>query len=917
MAAAVEDDLLQNLEKCEAIISEEEWSAALQNFQNETGYILQTWLFLECRTLGKDDIRLLFADRLLLLLTSLAMDLKACSSTLHQQPMNELSLQEHKVVSSALQFLDVFGILPYLKCGFGIPLEKRFPSQVLPFIPVKQEGHYETNHLIGVMTGILVMIEVQELLALFLSSPVCVDVLAAFLQLVHHCDDVDKVIQKHLKIQLYKQFLPKIPQVELVKLLMLLMGTRDIQASSGDWLRQVGQVILNQVLLSSGGVRAFMTGITDAESQSNASTRWDVCNTVARIVVHLASRNRRPLALENNICPQLLELLNVKNEEGTGSFLRILGTTLDLLHKSHPEAISVHIFTPLFSFLSLSNVDISDDIERLHRLFVAGTSVGLGSAFVTQGLGPHIWSLICIHAESGVSYLKNILGEILLQYFESETEQRRKEILEGILGIRDLDLPGVDVNIHVKPSSGGGLVITSQPPSGAEEEIWLCLAESVCDLIIHLREPSLLLGIFLNILQSLSSSELSLARFVRLSAAASTLSMKPSTIEAVLQCPSHSLAVLTVILERGKESMQETSSEKGEESESLLMAIVTATCLLSQVQACDGIWTEAKALLPILRSLSSSHTNPQVRKAADELHTIVAMHGLVLHSAASDDRTMAPPSSAENSSDKNVEKLDGKEKLQKKSANKETFEDALHDVCDPLLPVQGHGIITLSRLLLHKDPETLQHLEQIFAILQRCLKHEDSYVYLSAIQGLVALGTVSPNVAVPVLAQHYSDLGERDADEDTRLKVGEALVRITKLLVLTCIREGDPILRASSLSCLANLCAALNFALGPILQEVLSIVNMCCEDKNLEVRRGAANALQVILRGLGKNFLHILGGDVRDVYRQIKSLHRQDPDPIVQLHAQLALEELDSSMKELIASEMKIEKKIRILHPSS
>ena len=163
---------------------------------------------------------------------------------------------------------------------------------------------------------------------------------------------------------------------------------------------------------------------------------------------------------------QLLELLNVKNEEGTRNFLRILGTTLDLLHNSHPEAISVHIFTPLFSFLSLSDVDISNDIERLHRLFVAGTSVELGSEFVIQGLGPHIWSLICIHAQSGVSYLKNILEDILLRYFGSETEQRQKEIFEGILGIQDTDLSDVNVNIHVKPSSGGGLLIFSQPPPG-------------------------------------------------------------------------------------------------------------------------------------------------------------------------------------------------------------------------------------------------------------------------------------------------------------------------------------------------------------------------------------------------------------------------------------------------------------------
>merc|ERR1719383_448323 len=66
------------------------------------------------------------------------------------------------------------------------------------------------------------------------------------------------------------------------------------------------------------------------------------------------------------------------------------------------------------------------------------------------------------------------------------------------------------------------------------------------------------------------------------------------------------------------------------------------------------------------------------------------------------------------------------------------YQSALYDIDDPLVPVRGHGIIGLTRLIEDKDPETLENIEKTLEIFKSNLEDEDTYIYLSSISGLVA-----------------------------------------------------------------------------------------------------------------------------------------------------------------------------------
>lgn len=77
----------------------------------------------------------------------------------------------------------------------------------------------------------------------------------------------------------------------------------------------------------------------------------------------------------------------------------------------------------------------------------------------------------------------------------------------------------------------------------------------------------------------------------------------------------------------------------------------------------------------------------------------------------------------------------------------------------------------------------LQFLRQTFH-LQQNLKVEDSYIYLNAINGLAALGDVFPDTILNILCEEYSDTSKKYNDDghEVRMKLGEALVRVTKIL---------------------------------------------------------------------------------------------------------------------------------------
>ena len=191
------------------------------------------------------------------------------------------------------------------------------------------------------------------------------------------------------------------------------------------------------------------------------------------------------------------------------------------------------------------------------------------------------------------------------------------------------------------------------------------------------------------------------------------------------------------------------------------------------------------------------------------------------------------------------------------------FQEAVSQLQDQQIPVQGHALILLTHLLRAKDQETLHNSETLFSLFKQYLTHSDSYLYLASINGLVELAlSTQPSAGniISTLCQEYSCLaGEPNAkaramyDQDTgqplrspspppsklpavetRMKIGEALVKICSELgdmlphyleeivasLLTGVRDPEPLIRASSLSNLAVVCSSGRAVLSSVIVEV-------------------------------------------------------------------------------------------------
>lgn len=66
------------------------------------------------------------------------------------------------------------------------------------------------------------------------------------------------------------------------------------------------------------------------------------------------------------------------------------------------------------------------------------------------------------------------------------------------------------------------------------------------------------------------------------------------------------------------------------------------------------------------------------------------------------------------------------------------------------------------------------------------MKHEDSFIYLSAINGIATLATLYPEKVIELLVQEFIDVTSTSEDNpkspDTRAKIGEILVKVTRSL---------------------------------------------------------------------------------------------------------------------------------------
>ncbi|XP_039619449.1 transport and Golgi organization protein 6 homolog [Polypterus senegalus] len=257
--------------------------------------------------------------------------------------------------------------------------------------------------------------------------------------------------------------------------------------------------------------------------------------------------------------------------------------------------------------------------------------------------------------------------------------------------------------------------------------------------------------------------------------------------------------------------------------------------------------------------------------------------------------------------------------------------ECILEAVHPDIPTRATALRQLTQMIKSKNAEAVNCEEKILLVFLENLEHEDSFVYLSAIQGLAVLADMFPKIILQKLLDEYQKCTQdsrKACPLETKLKIAEVLMRSTRALgeltphyggalihaFLRGTRDEDSTVRASSLSNIGELCQRLGFTLGSLVHELNSCVTAIIKtDTEAEVRRAAVHVIGLLLRGLSEKTTQILHEVLRDFYHLLKYVVHHDPDDVAVLHGQLALEELDEIMRRYLFPEQKLEKKIVVL----
>lgn len=123
--------------------------------------------------------------------------------------------------------------------------------------------------------------------------------------------------------------------------------------------------------------------------------------------------------------------------------------------------------------------------------------------------------------------------------------------------------------------------------------------------------------------------------------------------------------------------------------------------------------------------------------------------------------------------------------------SRETYQEALHLLQDPLLPVRAHGLSLLRHLITSGHSAAAENVSDptlasaILDIFLQSAQEEDSYIFLNAVQGLgVMAETAGRDVFLGLLRIYTggtSDTGDLNRTElDLRLRIGEAIAEVLR-----------------------------------------------------------------------------------------------------------------------------------------
>ncbi|KAK6982529.1 transport and Golgi organization protein 6 [Biomphalaria glabrata] len=758
------------------------------------------------------------------------------------------------------------------------------------------------------------------------------------------------------------------------------------------WFRRIIAGIMKDVLMVPPGVLHFISSFIAESASSNSNSQdWQNCKAVAQIISRCPVNDKNMHQFFTSVCHQLIDLLQSAQIKSHPLIIRAVGATISEVNLLQPvimkDVCLSHLHSPLLRLASnqglssatsdfvLPETVLTSCIETLHKLYIIGQepqSPFLKTLFPVVGI---LFSLF-VFIRSSHCNLRTLCCDLVKSYLTACDTNTGISCLMALVLQSTETYPCVSQNVKLIWGSSGGVEAIKSEATEKHQEMssWTLPVDAALDIISSLDNPELISDLFIHLLQKLTeiiSAEtlqvgivlpgISLAKDQQ-SAKLDELKKKIVMIsflaslgekfgENVIQSCQHVLLFTKVTLERCLKVCQSSDEEKTQmfEWETVSMALSLLTAVLGgAVQLTEQDKQLLDELVPILTALHQNQaTDPMVKEMAEDLKIAVATRGLVWgelnKSKRSTQKSGVKQMSTSSKSTQSLIEVLSETNIDDESPNdvenshqmtdvhhSTKVQQALQDLCDPLLPVRGHGLISLSRLVEDRDPEALNKSKLLLRVFQENLTHNDSYIYLAAVNGLASLSDLDPKMVIACLTTEFKTqcLASSVSSIQTVLKVGEAVVKATRRLgeltphyrdvLLTAMligcRHGDSLVRASSLSGMAEICKLLRYAVGPVLHEIVT----CCRDvinsdPDPEPRKAAALTLSQLIQGFGRDALKALEDVLLDIYRTLKLCLAHDKDEKVQLNVHLALTELDTVMKEVLFAKPELKKTITIL----
>ncbi|XP_024589502.1 transport and Golgi organization protein 6 homolog isoform X2 [Neophocaena asiaeorientalis asiaeorientalis] len=875
-----------------------------------------------------------------------------------------LSISQQKTVQSVLQFVVTLGVCPYLVPGVGVPVSYRTEFGAVVQDVVCLGAAPSATRRLYTSCKVLLNVAQHASLGSLIFCRHFGDIAAGLCQLgfcptkrkpLNPEEEVLTEDERALSRKALRDILDQVYQPLAVRELLILQGgppqsytdgKTQVMCRAPAWLRRLCGQLLSERLMRPSGVQAVVRGILEGAGAGAAggsdaeatAADWKKCDLIAKI---LASCPQQSLSLEDyyrDICPQVYVVGNEPLTVLVDSLLPVLGVLFSLY------CFTKHSVSHIRSLCQEILLWMLGKLERKKAITSLKGFAGLGKTV------PSLHSLCHFRAATQ--------GGIMITIKEAVCDEDEDEALYQKVSSEQCQVE------HL-----GDLLSHCQECGLAGDFFIFCLKE-----LTHMAvedEAELKSKLFS------SKSLLELEQHQTLLVEGQERKLLVLQLTAVL-CERMSEQIFTNItqvvdfvaatLQRACASLAH-QAESTVESQTLSMSMgLVAVMLGGATQLKSSEFAILKQLLPLLEKVSNTYPDPVIQELAVDLRITISTHGAFSTEAVSvaaqstlnkkdpgGKREEQQQTSHERYSNVSYHHLEQQRShctsnqtsltpnaplipqevrepsittnQKSGSITTEQLQDALLSAYDPQIPTRAAALRTLSRWIEQREPKALEMQEKLLKIFLENLEHEDTFIYLSAIQGVALLSDVYPEKILPGLLAQY-DGGKDKHTLETRMKVGEILMRIVRALgdmvseyreplihtFLRGARDPDSAHRASSLSNLGELCQRLDFMLGSVVHEVTAcLIAVAKTDHEVQVRRAAVHVIVLLLRGLSQKATEVLRDVLKDLYHLLKHVVCLESDDVAKLHAQLALEELDEIMRNFLFPPQKLEKKIMVL----